>query len=163
MNPNARLVEESVEFKTQAAADWSFDTSFEEENVVVNPTPSSVISKDVEAIQALEITDIKQTSVEDNSNESNISRTRVFPDVPFDSESSKETESKEMGLSFSSHDESSTRDVPDVPLDSGSSKESRIKELYPTEDSLKEANNPNIVEKDINTTRIDPEVASERE
>ena len=68
-----------------------------------------------------------------------------------------------MGFSFSSHDESSTRDVPDVPLDSGSSKESRIKELYPTEDSLEEANNPNIVEKDIITTRVDPEVASERE
>ena len=67
----------------------------------------------------------------------------MFPDVLFDSESSKETESKELGLSFSSHDESSTKDVPDVPLDSGSSKENQIK--------------------DINTTRVDSEVASERE
>ena len=79
MNPNARLVEECVDFKTQPAADRSFGTSFEEEKVMVNPTPSSVISKDVEAIQALEITDIMQTSVEDNSNESNISRTGCFP------------------------------------------------------------------------------------
>ena len=145
MNPNARLVEESVEFKTQAAADRSFDTSFEEEKVVVNPTPSSVISKVVEAIQALEITDIMQTSIEDNSNESNISRTRVFPDVPFDSESSKETESKELGFSInqkSSHDESSTRHVPDVPLDSESSKESQIKKVWPTEDSLEKDNYP---------------------
>ena len=142
MNPNARLVEESVEFKTQAAADRSFDTSFEEEKVVVNPTPSSVISKDVEAIQALEITDIMQTSVEDNSNESNISRTRVFPDVPFDSKSSKEIDSKEMDQSIFSVDESNTRDVPDVLLDSESSKESQIKKVWPTEDNLEKDNYP---------------------
>jgi hypothetical protein len=101
MNPNARLVEESVEFKTQAAADRSFDTSFEEEKVVVNPTPSSVISKDVEAIQALEITDIMQTSVEDNSNESNISRTRVFPDVPFDRRQARKLTQKRWTNPFS--------------------------------------------------------------
>ena len=86
----------------------------------------------------------------------------MFLDVLFDSESSKETESKELSLSISSHDESSTRDVPDIPLDSGSSKESQIKDLCPSEDILEEANNSNIVEKDINTTRVDPEVASER-
>ena len=63
---------------------------------MMNLKPSAVISKDVEAIQALEITDIMQTSIEDNSNESNISRTRVFPNVPFDSKSSKEIDSKEM-------------------------------------------------------------------
>ena len=94
---------------------------------MVNPTLSSVISKDVEGIQALEITDIMQTSIEDNSNESNISRTRVFPDVPFDSKSSKEIDSKEMDQSIFSVDESNTRDVPNE---------------WPTEDNLEKDNYP---------------------
>ena len=112
-----------MEFITQAAANQSFDTSFEEEKVMVNPTPSSKMRNDVEAIQALEIIDIMQTSVEDNSNESNIFRTRMFPNVPFDSKSSKEIDSKEMDQSIFSDDESNTRDVADVLLDSESSKE----------------------------------------
>ena len=73
----------------------SIDTSFVEEMVVENPTSSSVTHKDVEAIQALESTDTLQTSVKSN-NDSEISGTRVFPDVPFDSESSKENQSKSL-------------------------------------------------------------------
>ena len=112
-----------------------------------NPTFSSVTDMDVKAIQAVEVTDVLQTSVKSN-NDSTISSTSVFHNVQFDSESNKEIETKESGLSYSSHDESNTRDVPDVSLDSGSSKESQTIDQRPTEDIT-------------NTTKIDVEDNSE--
>ena len=87
----------------------------------------------------------------------------MFPDVRFDGESSKEIEPKESGLSNSSRGKSNTRDVPDVSFDSASSKESQIKDLCPTEDITEEANTPNSMEKDINTTKFDSEDTLEKE
>ena len=115
MDSNLLVVEKSSESNAQVKAGWSFDTNFAEVMVMENPTSSSVIYMDVKATQAVEVTDISQTSVKSN-NDSTISSTRVFPDVQFDSESSKEIEPKESGLSNSSQDESNTRDVPDVSL-----------------------------------------------
>ena len=46
---------------------------------------------DVKATQAVEVTDISQTSVKSND-ASTISSTRILPDVQFDSESSKENQ-----------------------------------------------------------------------
>ena len=66
-----------------------------------NPTSSSVFYMDVKATQAVKVTDILQTSGKSND-DSTISSTRVFPNVQFESESSKEIEAKESGLSTSS-------------------------------------------------------------
>ena len=162
MDSNLLVVEKSSESNAQVEAGRSFDTNFAEVMVMENPTSSSVIYMDVKATQAVEVTDISQTSVKGN-NDSTISSTRVFPDVQFDSESSKEIEPKESGLSNSSHGESNTRDVPDVSFDSGSSKESQIKDLCPTKDITEEANTPNSMEKDINTTKFDSEDTLEKE
>ena len=95
MDPNSQVMEKSIDSNAQDEAGQSIDTSFAEEMVVENPTSSSVTHKDVEAIQALESTDILQTSVESN-NDSKVSSTRVFPDVPFDSESSKENQIRNL-------------------------------------------------------------------
>ena len=103
---------------------------------------------DVKATQAVEVTDISQTSVKSND-DSTISSTRMLPDVQFDSESSKEIKPKESGVSYSSQDKSNTRDVPDVSLDSGSSKESQTNNQCPTEDVT-------------NTTKFDSEDTSEK-
>ena len=103
---------------------------------------------DVKATQAVEVTDILQTSVKSND-DSTISSIRMLPNVQFDSESSKEIEPKDSGLSNSSHDESNTRDVPDVSLDSGSSQESQTNNQCPAEDVT-------------NTTKIDSEDTSEK-
>ena len=164
MDSNLLVVEKSSESTAQnlIEAGRSFDTNFVEVMVMENRTSSSVIYMDVKATQDVEVTDISQTSVRSN-NDSTISSTRVFPDVQFDSESSKEIEPKESGLSNSSHGKSNTRDVPDVSFDSGSSKESQIKDLYPTEDIIDETNTPNSMEKDINTTKFDLEDTLEKE
>ena len=103
---------------------------------------------DVKAAQAVEVTDISQTSVKSND-VSTISSTRMLPNVHFDSESSKGIKLKESGLSNSSHDKSNTRDVPDVSLDSESSKESQTNNQCPTEDVT-------------NTTKFDSEDTSEK-
>ena len=63
MDPNLQVMEKSIDSNAQDEAGRSIDTSFAEEMVVENPTSSSVTHKDVEAIQALESTDILQTSV----------------------------------------------------------------------------------------------------
>ena len=142
MDPKLPVMEISSESSTTVEANRSCDTSFVEVMVMENPTFSSVTDMDVKAIQAVEVTDVLQTSVKSND-DSTISSTRVFPNVQFDSESNKEIETKESGLSYSSHDESNTSDVPDVSLDSGSSKES------PTDDIT-------------NTTKIAAEDTSEK-
>ena len=63
----------------------NIDTSFVEWAVVENPLTFSVTRKDVEAIQALECTDSTNTSAKDN-----FFQYQGFPDIPLDSESSKE-------------------------------------------------------------------------
>ena len=148
MDPKLPVMDISSESSTTVEASRSCDTSFVEVMVMENPTFSSVTDMDVKAIQAVEVTDVLQTSVKSN-NDSTISSTSVFPNVQFDSESNKEIETKESGLSYSSHDESNTRDVPDVSLDSGSSKESQTIDQRPTEDIT-------------NTIKIDAEDTSER-
>ena len=50
---------------------------------------------DVKATQAIEVTDISQTSVKSND-DSTISSTRMLPDVQFDSELSKEINQKNL-------------------------------------------------------------------
>ena len=124
MDPKLPVMDISLESSTTVEASRTCDIGFVEVMVMENPTFSSVTDMDVKAIQAVEVTDVLQTSVKSN-NDSTISSTRVFPNVQFDSESNKEIETKESGLSYSSHDKSNTRDVPDVSLDSGSSKESQ--------------------------------------
>ena len=148
MDPKLPVMDISSESSTTVEASRSCDTSFVEVMVMENPTFSSVTDMDVKAIQAVEVTDVLQTSVKSN-NDSTISSTSVFPNVQFDSESNKEIETKESGLSYSSHDESNTRDVPDVSLDSGSSKESQTIDQRPTEDIT-------------NTTKIDAEDTPEK-
>ena len=115
MDSRLQMLEKSTDSSVQDEASQSIDTSFVNKKEVENPTSSSVTHNDVEAIQALESTDTFQTSAKSKT-DSEISSTRVFPDVPFDSESGEEIES--------SYDVSSTREVPDVPLDSESGKES---------------------------------------
>ena len=148
MDPKLPVMDISSESSTTVEASRSCDTSFVEVMVMENPTFSSVTDMDVKAIQAVEVTDVLQTSVKSN-NDSTISSTSVFPNVQFDSESNKEIETKESGLSYSSHDKSNTRDVPDVSLDSGSSKESQTIDQRPTEDIT-------------NTTKIDAEDTPEK-
>ena len=124
MDPKLPVMDISSESSTTVEASRSCDTSVVEVMVMENPTFSSLTEMNVKAIQAVEVTDVLQTSVKSN-NDSTISSTSMFHHVQFDSESNKEIETKESGLSYSSHDESNTRDVPDVSLDSGSSKESQ--------------------------------------
>ena len=111
------------------------DTSLVVEMVMVNPASLSMTHADIEDIKASESTEASHSFAKVDT-DGNFSSTRVFPDVPFDSKSSKEIDSKEMDQSIFSDDESNTRDVPDVLLDSESSKESQIKKVWPTEDNI---------------------------
>ena len=85
MDSRLQMVEKSTDSSAQDEDSRSIDKSFVDKKVVENPTSSSVTHKDVEAIQALESTDILQTSIKSN-NDSKISSTRVFPNVPSDKE-----------------------------------------------------------------------------
>ena len=148
MDPKLPVMDISSESSTTVEASQSCDTSFVEVMVMENPTFSSVTDVDVKAIQAVEVTDVLQTSVKSN-NDSTISSASVFPNIQFDSESNKEIATKESGLSYSSHNESNTRDFSDVSLDSGSSKVSQTIDQRPTEDIT-------------NTTKFDSENTSEK-
>ena len=74
------------------------DTSLMGEVVMVNPTSLSATHADNEDIKASEIYDASQNLAKNNA-DGNFSSTRVFPGVPFDSESSKENQSKVPFLS----------------------------------------------------------------
>ena len=97
MDPKLPVMDISSESSTTVEASRSCDTSFVEVMGMENPTFSSVTDMDVKAIQAVEVTDVLQTSVKSN-NDSTISSTSVFDNVQFDSESNKEIETKESGL-----------------------------------------------------------------
>ena len=136
----------------------NIDASFVEEVVVENLLSSSVTHKDVEAIQALKYTDYAYTSVKDNTYDDFSS---TVPDVPLDSESSKEIETEKYCPSIrqnAENDLTSTKGLPDVPLDSESRMESLTKELCPAKTIVKETNKSDIKEKDIQTIRVNPNV-----
>ena len=58
MDSRQQMVEKSTDSSAQDEASRSIGTSFVDKKVVENPTSSSVTHKNVEAIQALESTDI---------------------------------------------------------------------------------------------------------
>ena len=94
------------------------------------------------------------------------SSARVFPGVPFDSESSKENQSEGFGppiMQDADKNYCKTREFPDVPLDSESSMESLTKELCPAKTIVKETNKSDIKEKGIQTIRVNPDVVFDSE
>ena len=107
-NDDSRIQDEAVQ---------NIHTSFVDLTVVGNLLSLSVTIEDVEAIQASKSNDDFNTSAEGNT-DCDFSRSRVFPNVPFDIESSCRMLIKDF---------SRTREFPDVPLDSESSKENLTK------------------------------------
>ena len=90
----------------------------------------------------------------------------MFPDVPFDNGSSKENQSEHFVPSIfqnAGNDASRTREFFDVPLDNTSSMKNLTKVFCQAKAIVKEANNSNLKEKDIPTTRAHPGVTFDSE
>ena len=116
------------ECRRQDEAVRFIDTILLEEVIMVNPTSLTITHAEIEDTKVAESTVTDQTFAK-NDTDGDLSSSRMFPSVPFDSESSKENPiktsvAKETNTSYNKEkDIHATKVNPEVAFDSESNKD----------------------------------------